>query len=154
VQSQASWEAEYQQNPIIVGGGAFPIEKIGHAPYVDRAGVLKSVRYFDKAGTHGDGAHTAGVLMHRMKDNTFEYVARGQWGALEREEKIKYWAGQDAQKCKGGYEVVVEQEPVSGGKGSAEATIRNLAGFRVSADKVTGSKEVHAEPFCGAGSRR
>jgi hypothetical protein len=69
VQSQASWEAEYQQNPIIVGGGAFPIEKIGHAPYVDRAGVLKSVRYFDKAGTHGDGAHTAGVLMHTLSSS-------------------------------------------------------------------------------------
>ena len=27
------------------------------------------------------------------------------------------------------------------------ATIRNLAGFRVFADKVSGSKEVRAEPF-------
>jgi len=45
------------------------------------------------------------------------------------------------------YEVGVEQEPGSGGKESAEATIRNLAGFRAFADKVTGSKEVRAEPF-------
>jgi predicted phage terminase large subunit-like protein len=42
---------------------------------------------------------------------------------------------------------VIEQEPGSGGKESAEATIRNLAGFTVIADKVTGSKEVRAEPF-------
>src|SRR5579863_2067357 len=33
------------------------------------------------------------------------------------------------------------------GSDSAENTIRNLAGFRVSADKVTGSKEVRAQPF-------
>ena len=26
--TQASWESEYQQNPIVVGGGIFPIEKI------------------------------------------------------------------------------------------------------------------------------
>jgi hypothetical protein len=32
-------------------------------------------------------------------------------------------------------------------KESAEDTIRNLAGFCVSADKVTGSKEVRADPF-------
>lgn len=29
----------------------------------------------------------------------------------------------------------------------AENTIRNLAGYKVFADKVTGSKEVRAEPF-------
>src|SRR5262249_54420238 len=66
----------------------------------------------------------------------------------EREERIKYWANQDRQMLGGyaaSYEVGVEQEPGSGGKESAEATIRNLAGFRVFADKVTGSKEVRAE---------
>ena len=45
------------------------------------------------------------------------------------------------------YEIVVEQEPGSGGKESAEATIRHLRGFRVRTDRVTGSKEVRAEPF-------
>ena len=34
-----------------------------------------------------------------------------------------------------------------GEKNSAESTIRNLRGFKVYADKVTGSKEVRAEPF-------
>jgi len=41
----------------------------------------------------------------------------------------------------------VEQEPGSGGKESAEATIRMLAGYRAYADKVTGDKVVRAEPF-------
>ena len=47
------------------------------------------------------------------------------------------------------YMIVVEQEPGSAGKESAENTIRNLAGFRVYADRVTGSKQkqVRAEPF-------
>ena len=39
------------------------------------------------------------------------------------------------------------REPGSGGKESVEATIRALAGFLVYADRVTGSKEVRAQPF-------
>jgi len=42
---------------------------------------------------------------------------------------------------------VVEQEPGSAGRESADNTIRNLAGFRVVADRVTGSKQVRALPF-------
>ena len=45
------------------------------------------------------------------------------------------------------YEVYVEQEPGSGGKESAESTIRMLAGYAVYADRVTGNKVVRAEPF-------
>ena len=41
----------------------------------------------------------------------------------------------------------IEQEPGSGGKESAEATIRNLVGFRAYADRVTGDKVLRAEPF-------
>ena len=148
--TEASWQSLYQQHPIIVGGGIFPIEKIKNLPILDRDRISKSVRYWDKAGTEGDGACTAGALLHVTRDKKFiiEHVARGQWGALEREEKIKYWAEHDRRNLKAGsYEVGIEQEPGSGGKESAEATVRNLAGFRVYTDKVTGSKEVRAEPL-------
>ena len=43
--------------------------------------------------------------------------------------------------------IAVEQEPGSGGKESAEATIRNLAGWRVVADRPTGDKAVRAGPY-------
>ena len=153
--SQASWESLYQQNPIVVGGGIFPIEKLICIPVFDRSQIVKSCRYWDKAGTeHRDGskgAFTAGALVHKMQDNTFliEDIKRGRWSALEREQMIKSVAASDKQslKNKWAYEVGVEQEPGSGGKESAEGTIRNLAGFRVFADRVTGSKEVRAEPF-------
>jgi predicted phage terminase large subunit-like protein len=115
-----------------------------------RDGILKSVRYWDKAGSKDAGAYTAGVLMHRMKDGRFviEHVARGQWSALEREQQIKYWAEHDKGMLRHTpYEIGVEQEPGSGGKESAEATLRMLAGYRCFADKVTGSKEIRAEPL-------
>jgi predicted phage terminase large subunit-like protein len=152
--SKASWESEYQQSPISEGGGIFPIEKLSTLAVFDRSQIAKSVRAWDKAGTAGgDGAYTAGVLMHKMRDGSFviENVTRGRWSALEREQIIRQLAERDRDNLGHvsyvGYKVVVEQEPGSGGKESAETTIRNLAGFNVVADRVTGSKEVRAEPF-------
>jgi predicted phage terminase large subunit-like protein len=148
--TEASWESLFQQNPIVVGGGELPIEKLNVLPYFDRSKIVHSIRYWDKAGTtnNADAAYTVGVLMHKLSDGIYviEDVARGRWNALDREQLIKTLAIADSKTCKT-YEIVVEQEPGSGGKESAENTIRNLAGFRVSADRVTGSKEVRAQPF-------
>lgn len=147
--SEASWQSLYQQNPIIAGGGVLPIDKMQVVPFFDPKQIVHTVRYWDKAGSlTEDAAYTAGVRMHLTKDKRYiiSHIARGQWSALDREEEIKRCAKQDAELF-GNYEVVVEQEPGSGGKESAENTIRNLAGFRVLADRVSGSKEVRAEPF-------
>jgi predicted phage terminase large subunit-like protein len=145
-----SWESLYQQNPVIVGGGQLPIEKLIVLPHsVDRSKIVASVRYWDKAGSTGeDAAFTAGVLMHKLNDGTFviEDIARGRWSALDREQRIKMLAQRDSQSCKN-LTVWIEQEPGSGGKESAENTLRNLLGFNCYADKVTGSKQVRAEPF-------
>ena len=43
----------------------------------------------------------------------------------------------------------LEQEPGSGGKESADLSIRNLAGYVVHADRVTGAKLERAEPLAG-----
>jgi predicted phage terminase large subunit-like protein len=154
IMSTASWEAEYQQNPIITGGGIFPIEKLITLAVFDRSQISRTVRAWDKAATAGgDGAYTAGVLMHKMHDGTFviENVTRERWSALERERIIKQLAEDDQEVLhehgKWDYCIAVEQEPGSAGKESAEATIRNLAGFNAFADKVTGSKVVRADPF-------
>jgi predicted phage terminase large subunit-like protein len=142
----------YQQHPIVVGGGQFPIEKMKVLPVFDRSKITHTIRYWDKAGTdasdNADAAFTAGALMHAMSDGTYvlSHMVRGQWSALDRETKIKTWTEADASTYSS-YEVYVEQEPGSGGKESAESTIRNLAGFRVYADKVTGEKVIRAEPF-------
>jgi predicted phage terminase large subunit-like protein len=150
--TQPSWESMYQQHPIVVGGGQFPIEKMRVLPVFDRSKITHTIRYYDKAGTDAsenkDAAFTAGVRMHAMSDGTFviSHVMRGQWSALERETKIKAWAEVDEGEFPG-HEIYVEQEPGSGGKESAESTIRNLPGYRVYADKVTGHKEIRAEPF-------
>lgn len=137
---------QLQQRPAPRGGGTFPIDRFqitDHKPH--RREIMASVRYWDKAGTSGGGAFTAGVLMHRMRDGTYliEDVERGQWEALERERRLRQTAEMDGHAVK----VWVEQEPGSGGKESAERSIRSLAGFTAAADRVTGDKETRAEPY-------
>lgn len=149
VLTQAGWASEYQQSPYVVGGGAIPVNELKVLRFaLNRKEIRASVRYWDKAATEDGGAYTAGALMHAMKDKTYviEHIARGQWSVLEREKRIRELAQNDRSVCLN-YEVMVEQEPGSGGKESVENTIRNLAGFRAYADKVTGSKDVRAEPF-------
>jgi predicted phage terminase large subunit-like protein len=152
--SEASWQAEYQQRPYLVGGGIIPIEKLQVIPVFDRREISSTVLAVDKAGTRGgDGSYTAIVVMHRMKNGTFviERVVRGRWGVLEREQNIKYWADATKESLNGSWKftVVIEVEPGSGGKESAEATIRNLAGHVCIGDKPGAgrSKVLRAEPF-------
>ena len=145
----ASWESLYQQTPIIAGGGIFPIEKFTYINAIERGEIKKSVRYIDKAGTEDGGAYTAMALMHLMKDGTFviEDMKRGQWSALEREKTLLRTVENDAVALELNYSVYVEQEPGSGGKESAENSVRMLRGHRAYADKVTGKKELRAEPY-------
>ena len=106
------------------------------------------VRYWDKAGTPGGGKFTCGVLLARTADGLFyvEDVVREQVGALAREQLILDTAQAD-RAAYGSVSVWVEQEPGSGGKESAEGTIRHLAGFTVAAERVTGEKLTRAGPY-------
>jgi predicted phage terminase large subunit-like protein len=146
--TQASWESVYQQNPIPVGGGMFPIEQLKIVPAINRDEIKRSVRYWDKAGTADGGAFTVGVLMHSMQDGRFVVgdVRRGQWSALDREKVIKCTAEIDSQTFPRHF-IWVEQVPGSSGRESAEATIRMLAGFKVRADRVTDNKQDRAQPY-------
>lgn len=138
------FSALYQQRPTPKGGGMFLVNEfkiVDNLPH----GLVKTIRAWDKAGSQDSGAYTAGVKIGLMKDNSYIIldVVRGQWSSFKREEKIKQTAQLDGPKTK----IIIEQEPGSGGKESAESTIKNLAGFIVRADKVTGSKETRAEPY-------
>ena len=137
---------QFQQRPAPRGGGMFPVAnvKVLSAAPLDSE-IEKSVRYWDKAGTEGGGAYTAGVLMHKLKDGRFVVAdrIRGQWQAHDREKRIKQTARIDGPAAR----IWIEQEPGSGGKESAENTIRNLSGYVVRADRVTGDKQTRAEGY-------
>jgi predicted phage terminase large subunit-like protein len=147
----ASWESLYQQSPIVVGGGIFPVDRVPVVQAMPEDKEIKAtVRYWDKAGTQDGGAFTCGVRMHSLKTGGWIVtdVVRGQWNAWERERMIKKTAESDAERFgRRNVRIITEQEPGSGGKESAERTIEMLAGYPVYKDKVTGSKELRAEPY-------
>jgi predicted phage terminase large subunit-like protein len=106
---------------------------------------VKTIRYWDKAGSEGTGAYTVGVRMSLLTGNRWlvEDVRRGRWGSSEREKVIRRTAEDDGTAV----EIWIEQEPGSGGKESAEGTIRNLAGYVCRAERPTGDKVFRADPY-------
>ena len=70
-------------------------------------------------------------------------VVRGQWDTWEREKLIQLTAKLDGRAVKIG----IEQEPGSGGKESAQGTIKNLMGYDIDADRPSGDKTQRAVPF-------
>jgi len=134
------------QNPVPLEGGMFKVDEFNYektAPLVRK--FKQIVRYWDKAGTGGGGAYTVGCKMGLDYEGRFWVldIVRGQWEASQREKIIKNTALSDGS----GVHIGVEQEPGSGGKESAQNTVRNLAGFIVRIDIPQGDKALRADPF-------
>jgi predicted phage terminase large subunit-like protein len=138
-----AYAGQFGQRPIPKGGGMFRVDqiKIIHSATSQRM----IVRYWDKAGSAGKGAWTVGTKMGLGADRSFTIldVKRGQWEASQRERIIRQTAEMDGK----GVIVALEQEPGSGGKESAYATLKNLAGWHVRIDRPVGDKALRADPF-------
>jgi len=109
------------------------------------AALSGHVRYWDKAGTPDGGDWTVGVLMAKGADGLFYVldVVRGQWGSADRERVIQNTTNMDGR----GVTIWLEQEPGSGGKESAEMTIKRLAGHTAFSERKSGSKYENARPL-------
>ena len=135
---------QFMQWPIPAGGGMFKTDRIQID--IPHKKFVKIVRFWDKAGTQGGrGAYTVGLKMAVDIKKRFWLLdlVRGRWDSSAREMIIKHTAEVDGR----GVIVGVEQEPGSGGKESAENTVRNLAGWRVRVYRPTGDKATRADPF-------
>jgi predicted phage terminase large subunit-like protein len=143
---QYGYAGQIGQDPTPPGGGMFQVENfeiVDEIPHPSK--IIKTVRYWDKAGTQDGGAYTVGVKMHQLTGGKWliEDVRRGRWSTDKRESIIQATAMQDGTNTI----VWLEQEPGSGGKESAQATIRNLAGFVVYSERPTGDKAVRADAY-------
>jgi predicted phage terminase large subunit-like protein len=148
------YAGQFGQSPKRSGGNLFLEDKVSVVKHYDSE-IIQKVRYWDKAGTAGGtGAQTAGSLIGLMKSGRVVVLdcITGRWSSEVREKIIRDTANID--EIDGiPYTVVVEQEPGSGGKESAEYSIKNLLGFAVYADRVTGDKVVRATPWSIAWNR-
>jgi len=140
---------QLQQRPTDAEGSLFKwgnFKLVAAAPAFEEGD--KVALYWDKAGTQDGGDFTAGVVL-MLKAGGIVYVldvTRGQWGIDSRNQTIEL----KSRMCASRYpklRIWVEQEPGSGGKESAEFTIKQLKGLRVEADKKSGSKLDCWEPW-------
>ncbi len=143
---QYGFAGQIGQNPTPPGGGMFKVANFQIVDSIPNAVHWSgAIRYWDKAGTKDGGKRTAGVKLVKLTNNTviITDVVKGQWAAEKREQIIKNTALVDGRNI----EIGIEQEPGSGGKESAEASIRNLAGFVVHKDLPHGDKIFRADPY-------
>jgi len=151
---QYGYAGQVGQSPTPPSGGMFKVDRfqvVDQRPQNHE--IQQIVRYWDKAGTKekknqgkdSGAAWTVGCKMAKLKDDKYIIlnVVRGRWEAEQREDKMKQTARAD------GTDVIigVEQEPGSGGKESAQATVKNLSGFTVKTDRPTGDKVTRADPY-------
>jgi predicted phage terminase large subunit-like protein len=145
---QYGYAGQVGQKPTPPGGGMF---KVDNFPYIDSLPLNINfetvVRYWDKAGTADGGAYTVGVKMIKLRNGKYIIadVKRKQWSTDERETIIKATA--EADNLEDRVLTYTEQEPGSGGKESAQSTIRNLAGHVAFADRPVGDKVFRADPY-------
>lgn len=145
--------SQEQQRPVPKGGIMFKreyLEVVRETPQITAA-----VRYWDKAGTSGDGDWTVGLLLGKSQDGTFYIldIVRGQWSAGARNNVILSTAELDSRR---GYQVRtwLEREGGSGGKESAEISERELAEYGGRTEQVTGSKVIRASNLIPAWEAR
>lgn len=103
----------------------------------------RRVRAWDKAATPGGGDFSAGLRLSEANGVYYvEHVIRGQWSSHQRNQVMHQVAEWDGPTVP----IVIEQEGGSGGKESGEISVRELAGYMVSVQPVTGDKLVRAGP--------
>ncbi len=144
VQTAYSFSALYQQDPRPREGNMFPRAKVEIVDAVP-ADLKLRVRYWDKGGGP-TGDPTAGIRMATNTERTVFYiedVVHAQVTIDDRNKLMRQTAELDGHRVRGW----VEQEPGSGGKESAQLTIRAMAGFPYHAEPVSGDKVVRADPL-------
>jgi predicted phage terminase large subunit-like protein len=146
---QYGYAGQIGQDTTPPGGGMFKVDHFiitNNAPKPSE--VIHTIRYWDKAGTDKAGCYTAGVKMSKLTNGRYFVwdLKRGRWASQEREAIMKSVAEADGVNV----EIYVEQEGGSGGKESAEGSIRNLDGFTTRVDKPSGTegnKVRRADPY-------
>ncbi len=142
--NSAVWLGQFQGVPISRTGSFFRADKF---EIVDDAPEgLPVCRGWDMAATEGSGDYTAGVKMAGPDAYGYFYVLdvqRGQWSTDRRNRVIREAAERDGEVCW----IRGAQDPGSAGVDSARAFRHLLAGYLVQTERVSGAKEVRADPL-------
>jgi predicted phage terminase large subunit-like protein len=141
----ASWESLYQQNPTPREGAFFKVNQLQFIDPGEVPAIVRSCRGWDLAASPGRGDFTAGVKLGKDAAGVFYVldVARGQWSTDDRNARMLQTAARDGKTCA----IRLAQDPGQAGVDQAQSLVRMLAGYNVSYERVSGSKETRADPF-------
>lgn len=133
-------QQELEGDFIDVAGLMFARDWFEYVDHVPRDAMR--VRYWDRAGTPGDGCYSVGLLMARDSRGIYyiEDVVRGQWSPAERNRWMTDTAEKDAKKYAGEVLIYAEEEGGSAGIEVSQQMIRMLAGYPVFRDRVSGAR--------------
>lgn len=139
-----AFEALYQGNPTPREGALFNVTRLGYCEAYDLPPMVKRCRAWDM-GASVKGDHTAGVLIGLDAAGRCYVldVVRCQLEPDARNRLIRQTAERD------GPDVPIRgpQDPGAAGVESAQAFSRNLSGYRVRTERVSGAKELRADPL-------
>jgi len=142
-----AFAAQYQQTPVPRKGAMFQVEQIHLVDALPTEPFI-TVRAWDFAGTEGAGAYTVGVRMRYGRESRKFYVddvRRAQLSSGAVRKLVLETAESDGVDCK----IILPKDPGQAGVAQIEDFTAMLAGFNVTAEAQSGSKEVRAEPFAG-----
>lgn len=142
-----AYAAQYQQTPVPRKGAMFAVDRLSFLDVLPDEPFI-TVRAWDLAGTAGAGAYTVGVRMRYGRESRKFYiddVKRAQLSSGAVRDLILDTAIEDTTECK----IIMPKDPGQAGVAQVEDFTAMLAGFNVTAEAQSGSKEVRAEPFAG-----
>lgn len=144
-EGERSWQALYQQNPTPREGSFFKVGKLHYLDADEVPPLVEEVRAWDLGATENAGDPSAGVRMGKTSDNRFiiRDVRRGQWATDRRNDEIKQTAEADGKSIR----IRGPQDPGAAGVEAALAFSRLLAGYTVKTERVSGDKQLRADPF-------
>lgn len=144
------WQALYQGEPVAPGGDLFKREwfTIVEPDVVPTTGMLWC-RFWDAAGTQGDGDYTAGVLVgyHIATQIVYiRHVVRGQWSSGNVDAIMLQTAQSDGRAVR----IREEREPGSSGLSVIESHRKLLLGYDYRGMPATGEKTLRWRPMAAA----
>lgn len=139
------FSGQFQGTPQPETGGFFKTEKLNYCDYSDLPKDLMFCRAWDFAATAGAGDWTTGPKLGRTYDNRYFIVdmVRDRWSTDDVDANVLATARRDGQSIP----IHIPEDPGAAGKKSALAFVRMLAGFSVTAERMSGSKAERARPF-------
>jgi predicted phage terminase large subunit-like protein len=153
MRSLASLEFERANNPVVFAAqfqgrpaadvGAFFKRELVACDYPQD--IIKVCRAWDIAATFEGGDYTAGVKIAKLRSGRFIIldVILLQAGPDEVDDAILSAAKADGKTC----EIRLAEDPGSAGKRDAASLVKKLAGYTVTAVRVSGPKESRARPL-------